>query len=50
MRKKMLHDDKIVERRKKLANLYHTEMESWKAEALSKIETPEERKLRYNSS
>jgi hypothetical protein len=36
----------LLERRKKLAELYNMEMDSWREEALSRVETQEDRKAR----
>ena len=44
---KQKNDEKLYARRKQLGALYNDEMESWKLEALSQVETQEERKQRY---
>lgn len=43
---KLLNDQKLLTRRQELATLYNKEMENWKLELLSKVETVEERKQR----
>jgi hypothetical protein len=40
------YEDNLMQRRKKLANLYNLEMESWKQDILSRVETVEDRKRR----
>ncbi len=42
------YEARLYERRKQLAALYNREMEGWKEEALSRVETVEERKQRYD--
>lgn len=43
---KLKNDAKLLSRRQTLAALYNDEMESWKMEALSKVESQEDRKKR----
>ena len=40
------NEDMIILRRRGLADLYNSEMEQWRSEALAKIETQEDRKAR----
>lgn len=44
--KKKEYEENLLYRRKKLAQLYNDEMEAWKLEVLSKVETVEDRKQR----
>jgi len=42
------HEQELLnDRRQRLAKLYEDDMEMWKAEALSKVETQEDRKKRF---
>lgn len=44
--KKKEYEDNLHQRRKRLAALYNDEMEQWKAEVVSRVETTEDRKRR----
>ena len=44
----MAENERGVEiRRQQLADLYNNEMDDWRAEVMSKVETQEDRKARY---
>lgn len=45
--KKKEYDEQLVSRRKKLADLYNREIEEWRNEVLSRVETQEDRKQRF---
>lgn len=42
--KKREYEDRLIDRRKKLAEIYNQEIEQWRREVLAKEETIEERK------
>jgi hypothetical protein len=44
--KKKEYEENLVERRKKLADLYNYEINLWRQEILSRVETQEDRKAR----
>jgi hypothetical protein len=44
--KRKEYENHLLERRRKLADLYNSEIVQWRKDVLSKIETPEDRKLR----
>jgi len=46
--KKKVYEQNLLERRRKLANLYNNEIEQWRREVLAKVETTEDRKERYS--
>ena len=43
-KQKLEYSDALLARRRQLAELFNEEMENWKLEALSRVETMEERK------
>jgi hypothetical protein len=45
-KRKQEYATNLIERKQRLANLYNTEMENWRNEVLSKVETQEDRKAR----
>jgi hypothetical protein len=44
--KKKQYEDNLLHRRRKLADLYNREMDQWRREVLSKVETMQDRKER----
>ena len=45
--KRKEYEENLLMRRKKLAALYNNEIEQWRKEVLSKVETQEDRKARW---
>ena len=45
--KRKEYEDRLLDRRRRLADLYNDEIVQWRKEVLAKVETPEDRKLRY---
>ena len=39
----------VLRRRQELANLYNSEMDAWRMEVMSRVETQEDRKSRYHT-
>ena len=45
-RQKQQYEYTVNERRQQLADLYNSELEMWRSEAISRVETQEDRKAR----
>jgi glucose-6-phosphate dehydrogenase assembly protein OpcA len=44
--KRKEYESQLLERRRRLADLYNDEIVQWRKEVLAKVETPEDRKQR----